>query len=62
MILFHRVLISTAILFCLGFAAWSYGAFRSGGGTGPLVLSIGFAVAAGALGYYLRHLERFLRR
>ena len=62
MILFHRVLIVTAILFCAGFAAWSFGAWRAGGGSGSLALALAFGLAAGALGYYLRHLQRFLRR
>ena len=62
MILFHRVLIATAILFCAGFAAWSFGSWRSGGGGGSLALAVAFGAAAGALAYYLRHLQRFLRR
>jgi len=59
-ITFHRVLIGTAILFCLGFAAWAGVAYRAGGGTVPLALAIGFGVAGLALAYYLRHLNRFL--
>jgi hypothetical protein len=62
MIVFHRVLIATAILFCVGFALWSFDAYRAGGGAGSLALAIAFGVAAGALSYYLRHLRRFLRR
>ena len=38
MILFHRFLIGTAILFCAGFAAWSLNAARSSGSTGLLAL------------------------
>ena len=62
MIPFHRLLISTAIVFCAGFtawAAWSYGESRNGA---SLVLALGFAVATVALAYYLRHLKRFLGR
>lgn len=62
MIVFHRLLIGTAILFCAGFAAWSIGSYRETGGAGQLALGVGFAVAAGALSYYLKNLERFLRR
>ena len=60
MITFHRVLIGTAILFCLGFSAWAGVAYRAGGGTVPLTLAIGFGAAGLALAYYLRHLNRFL--
>ncbi len=62
MIPFHRLLISTAIVFSAGFtvwAAWSYRESRTGG---SLVLALGFAVATVALVYYLRHLKRFLGR
>jgi len=61
-ITFHRVLIGTAILFCLGFAGWAGVAYRAGGGTGTLALTIGFGAAGLALAYYLRHLNRFLGR
>ena len=62
MIIFHRFLISTAILFCAGFAAWALVAFRSDGGTIQLVLGVTFGLAAVALGYYLKNLNRFLHR
>jgi hypothetical protein len=62
MIIFHRFLIGTAILFCLGFAAWTLAAYRSAGGTLQLVLAVAFAIAAVALGYYLKNLDRFLHR
>jgi hypothetical protein len=60
MIIFHRFLIGTAILFCAGFATWSLNAFRNTGGTIQLVLGVSFAVATIALGYYLKNLNRFL--
>ena len=62
MIIFHRFLIGTAILFCLGFAAWTLSAYRSAGRTMELVLGVVFAVLALALGYYLKNLDRFLHR
>jgi hypothetical protein len=61
-IAFHRFLIGTAIIFCAVFAVWSIVAFRSSGGTLPLVLGITFALAAAALSYYLKNLRRFLGR
>lgn len=55
MIPFHKLLIATGVLFCAGFAAWS--AWR-----GDMVLGVGFALLALALGYYLSNLKRFLGR
>ena len=57
---FHRTLISAAILFCGGFAAWEFAAWSDEGGTGALVLGIVFAVFAAGLIYYLINLRRFL--
>jgi hypothetical protein len=62
MIPFHRFLIATAILFCAGFAAWAFVAYRATGGGLQLGLGIVFAIAAVALGYYLKNLNRFLHR
>ncbi|MCH7530351.1 MAG: hypothetical protein IIB36_01145 [Gemmatimonadetes bacterium] len=55
---FHRFLITTAIVFCLGYGAWELNAAadRAGGfiqGTVFIVLGLALAV-------YLRHLGRFL--
>jgi len=55
MIPFHRVLIMTAIFFCVGFALWSL--WR-----GQMALGIAFLVLAAALTYYLSHLRRFIGR
>jgi len=52
---FHRILITTGIVFCVGFAAWCL--WRR-----QVVLGIGFAVLAVGLTYYLRHLRRFIGR
>ena len=55
MIPFHRILITTGIVFCGGFALWSL--WR-----GQMALGIGFAALGVALTYYLRHLRRFIGR
>ncbi len=62
MITFHRFLIATAIVFCLGVAVWLLAAFQSTGGMLSLALGISFGMAALALSYYLKNLARFLRR
>lgn len=62
MIPFHRLLITTAIVFCGGFAAWAAWHYRQSGELLMLLTALAFAVAAVALGYYLRHLRRFLGR
>jgi heme A synthase len=62
MIPFHRLLIGTAICFCIGFAAWSFLGFRSTASDADLALAILFLCAAGLLGFYLKNLDRFLRR
>ncbi len=62
MIPFHRLLISTAIVFCAGFAGWAACRWRESGEGGTLALALVFAVAAAALTYYLRNLKRFLGR
>jgi hypothetical protein len=55
MIPFHRVLITAGIIFCVLFAIWSL--WR-----GQMALGIGFGVLGVGLGYYLRHLRRFIGR
>ncbi|MDQ3698776.1 MAG: hypothetical protein M3373_12265 [Gemmatimonadota bacterium] len=62
MISFHRILIGTAIIFCVLFAAWSFFAYSNAGGIIPLALGVAFVFAAAVLSYYLRNLDRFLRR
>ncbi|HEX9729916.1 MAG TPA: hypothetical protein VGA37_15575 [Gemmatimonadales bacterium] len=62
MIVFHRLLIATAIVFCLGLAVWMVVSFRTDGAPLMLVLGISFGVAALGLSYYLKHLDRFLHR
>ena len=55
MIPFHRVLITTGILFCAGFAVWALWRHQ-------IVLGLGFVVLGAGLAYYLRHLQRFIGR
>jgi hypothetical protein len=55
MIPFHRVLITTGIVFCGGFALWAL--LR-----GQMTLGISFGLLAAGLTYYLRHLQRFIGR
>lgn len=62
MIPFHRLLIGTAIAFCLGFAAWTFAAYRSSHSGRDLAFAVAFACAGALLGYYLKHLQRFLHR
>ncbi len=62
MIPFHKLLISTAIVFCAFMAVWAGWRWRAEGGTGTLALCATFAVLTVALTYYLRNLKRFLGR
>lgn len=62
LIAFHRVLITTGILFSGGFAAWEIDRFAAGGGGLHLLLGAVFGLAALGLIWYLLHLERFLGR
>ena len=55
MIPFHRVLITTGIVFCAGFALWALS-------RGQMALGIGFGGLGLGLTYYLRHLRRFIGR
>ena len=59
---FHRVLIGSAILFCLLFAGLNGADFLRGGGTATLLLTLAFAAGGVALAVYLRHLDRVLGR
>ncbi|MEE8134953.1 MAG: hypothetical protein V3T56_07840 [Gemmatimonadales bacterium] len=61
MIGFHRFLIASAIVFCMGFAVWSLLAFEANGSVGTLVLGVVFVLAAIGLGFYLNNLDRFLK-
>ena len=58
---FHKFLITTAILFSLGFAIRQWSEFRSDGNVWTLMTAIVLAAAAAALGYYLMHLRDILK-
>ena len=62
MIGFHRLLIATAIFFSAGLGVWMLSVYWGNGSVVFLVLGISFGVAAVGLSYYLRNLDRFLRR
>ncbi len=62
MIAFHRVLISTAILFCFGFGIWMFNTYLETDGLPQLILGLSFTAAALGLTYYLKNLSRFLGR
>lgn len=62
MISFHKLLIATAIVFCCGFALWTFGHYLALHQPGMLVLTVVFVMLAAGLSYYLRHLKRFLGR
>ena len=60
MVNFHKVLISTAIIFTLGFAVWSGMAYANTREFWALASAIGFGIATLVLILYLRNLKRFL--
>lgn len=59
---FHKVLIATGILFCLGFGGWRLAAFLRGGGAGDVLVVAACALAAAGLGVYLARLDEILDR
>ena len=60
LILFHRILIGTAIVFGFGFAIWEFLNYRQTGALTDLLIGIGAAVISGLLAYYLKNLKRFV--
>ena len=60
MINFHKLLISTAIVFSLGFTIWSAMAYTSTGEFWAAASAVGFGLATIAFGFYLKNLKRFL--
>ena len=59
---FHKVLISTAIAFCLLFAGWQVGRYENGGGASALIIATVFLFLSIGLAIYLINLKRILRR
>lgn len=59
---FHKFLISTGILFCVGFGSWLVTGYARGGGLAELVLAGAFGISALVLGVYLAFLDRILGR
>lgn len=60
LIWFHRLLIATAIVFCIGFAGWEVSAYRRTGSAWLLLFAVLFVAAAAALGVYLWNLRKVL--
>lgn len=60
MINFHRLLITTAIVFCAGFSYWGWQEYRETHTTWALASTIAFAIFAVGLAVYLAYLKRFL--
>lgn len=57
---FHRFLITTAIFFCGGYAAWELVRFSRTGDTGALILGVVFAVLAVILVVYFNRMAAVL--
>ena len=57
---FHRVLISAAIVFCIGYAGWEAAAWTRTRVAGSLVMAGVFLVLGFGLAWYLSQLARFL--
>jgi hypothetical protein len=62
MIPFHRLLITVAIVFCAGFAAWGWREYQASGGSWNLASAIAFSVFCLLLSVYLVFLKRFLAK
>jgi hypothetical protein len=62
LIIFHRILIGAAIAFGAWFAVWEGLKYRQTGALKDLLIGGAAAVISALLGYYLKHLKRFLSR
>ncbi len=62
MVTFHKVLISTAIAFCVFFAGWGWREYERSGTAVSLASTVAFAVFAVGFAVYLSQLKRFLNR
>jgi hypothetical protein len=56
----HRILIGAAIAFGVFFTGWELLAYRRSGAARDLVVAVAAGVITAAMGYYLRHLKRFV--
>jgi hypothetical protein len=61
LIAFHKFLISTAIVFSLGFAFRQVSEFQVTGDGWTLIAALAFGAVAVAMVFYLKHLNDFLR-
>lgn len=61
MIVFHRLLITTAIMFCAAFAVWMFRSWQGSRVALELIAAIAFAVFAIGLSVYLANLKRILK-
>jgi hypothetical protein len=62
LVAFHRVLITTGIVFCFGFAVWEVRVWRATESVGAVVLAATFFLLGIGLLLYLRRLNRILYR
>ena len=60
LIIAHRILIGTAIIFFAFFTIWEVMAYRQTGYWGNLVWAVFAALIALAMAYYLKNLKRFV--
>jgi hypothetical protein len=60
MVAFHRLLITTAIVFCAGFAVWGWREYQATHTSWALASTIAFAVFAVGFAAYLANLRKFL--
>ncbi|HEY2807092.1 MAG TPA: hypothetical protein VGI92_14630 [Gemmatimonadales bacterium] len=61
MINFHRLLITTAIMFCAAFAVWMFRSWQGTHAVLDIAASVIFALLAVGLSIYLANLNRFLK-
>jgi hypothetical protein len=59
-IIAHRVLIGTAIVFGVFFALWEVMRYRQHGAARDLLVAVIAALITAAMAYYLKNLRRFI--
>ncbi len=60
LIVAHRILIATAIVFGIFFTVWELAAYRRSGELRDLVIGLVSALVTVAMAYYLKNLSRFV--